>query len=98
LLKGFSELSDVRRPPVCRDVFTGMSASRRDHPSELMESRKDAEAMASFGLEYRGVASPTCVWAGTGRLSLAGGRVWKAGAGTDVTAVSDSSELVADAR
>jgi hypothetical protein len=32
--------------PPCGAVFTGRSALRRDHPSEPIESRNDAEAMA----------------------------------------------------
>lgn len=40
----FSDCSDERRPP-CLDVFTGRSASLRDHPRELIESRNDEEAM-----------------------------------------------------
>lgn len=45
--------------PRCWDVLTGMSASRRDHPRELSESRKDAEAM----MERRG-----CLRSGVGSM------------------------------
>jgi hypothetical protein len=34
--------------PLCWDVLTGRSSSRRDQPSELIESRKELDAIA-FG-------------------------------------------------
>ena len=39
-----SDWIDDKRPLRC-DVLTGISGSRRDHPSELIESRKDWVAM-----------------------------------------------------
>lgn len=38
--------------PVCWLVLTGISASRRDQPSEFMESRKDDEAMMCVGMVW----------------------------------------------
>ena len=48
---GFSDCS-LERMGVDMLVLTGMSGSRRDQPMELMESRKELEAMLGWG-KYR---------------------------------------------
>jgi hypothetical protein len=51
--KGFRDLIEESRP-LCCVVLTGMSASdRRLHPSEFIDSRKDADAIISCDVRFR---------------------------------------------